>query len=79
MSLLGPEGRKQLKLASRVGAVGFELALAICVGYFGGRWLDEHWDTKPYLMYLGFICGLIAGFKGLYDLAKRVDIDKIEE
>src|SRR5688500_18438226 len=40
MSLIGPEGRKQLQVAARFASAGLELALAIVVGYFGGRFLD---------------------------------------
>ena len=53
MSLIGPEGRKQLKLAARFASVGFELVIAIVVGFFGGRWLDTTFETAPVLQYLG--------------------------
>ena len=52
MSLIGPEGRKQLKLAARFASAGFELAMAIVVGYLGGRWLDEAFETAPILQYI---------------------------
>jgi len=70
MSLIGPEGRKQLKLAARFASVGFELAMAIVVGFFGGRWLDGVFETKPVLGYLGLLLGIFAGFRSLFVLAK---------
>ena len=78
MPLLGPDGRKQLKLASRVSAVGLELVFATCLGYFGGRWLDERFGTAPWLGWIGLAVGILAGFKGLWDFASRTDLDRIE-
>ena len=70
MSLIGPEGRKQLKLAARFASAGIELAVSILVGYFGGRLLDRWFGTHPYLAYLGLILGIIAGFRNLFVLAR---------
>ena len=70
MSLIGPEGRKQLKLAARFASAGFELAMAIVVGYLGGRWLDEALETEPILQYLGLLLGIVAGFRSLFSLAR---------
>ena len=70
MSLIGPEGRKQLKLAGRFASAGFELSMAIVVGFFGGRWLDEKFATTPVLGYLGLLIGILAGFRNLFVLAR---------
>jgi ATP synthase protein I len=77
MPLLDPEGKKQLKVAARVGAVGLELILAIGFGYFGGVWLDGKLGTTPYLTIAGFVVGLIAGFKSLWNVAKRTKMDSL--
>ncbi|HEY8432953.1 MAG TPA: AtpZ/AtpI family protein [Sandaracinaceae bacterium] len=77
MSLLGPEGKKQLKIASRVSAVGLEMVLATCVGYFGGSWLDDRFDTAPVLSYIGLAAGLLAAFKALWTVARRIDMDSL--
>lgn len=78
MSLLGPDGRKQLKLASRVSAVGLELVFATCLGYFGGRWMDGYFETTPWLAYIGLTVGVLAGFKGLWHFGHRTNLDEIE-
>jgi ATP synthase protein I len=70
MSLIGPEGRRQLELAARFAAAGLELAIAIVVGYFGGRYLDAWLGSTPYLSYFGLILGIFAGFRNLFSLAK---------
>lgn len=77
MPLFGPEEKKQLKLASRVSAVGIEMVLAVVVGYFGGRWLDGQLGTDPYLTYTGFVIGLFASFKALWTIARRIDLDRL--
>ena len=71
MSLIGPEGRRQLQLAARFAGAGLELAIAIVVGYFGGRYLDRWLGTDPYLSYVGLLLGIVAGFRNLFSLAKR--------
>ena len=76
--LLGPEGRKQLKLASRVMGLGIEFGLGLTLGYFAGRWIDGELGTTPWLSYVGMFLGLGAGFKSLWMVAKRTDLDRIE-
>lgn len=71
MSFIGPEGRRQLQLAARFATAGFELAIAIVVGYFGGGLLDGWLGTGPYLAYAGLLLGIIAGFRNLFSLARK--------
>jgi len=70
MSLIGPEGRKQLQLAARFATAGLELSIAIVVGYFGGRFIDGWLGIAPYGAYAGLILGIIAGFRNLFLLAR---------
>lgn len=69
MSLLGPEGRKQLKVVGHVGIVGIELGLSILIGLLGGQWLDGKFDTAPVLMWVGFGIGLASGARSMYRAA----------
>jgi ATP synthase protein I len=77
MPLLDPEGRKQLKLASRVSAVGLEMVLAMGLGFLGGRWLDGRFGTSPYLTAIGFALGLFTGFYALYRVARNTNLDRM--
>lgn len=83
MSVLGREEetklaeKKQLKLATRMSAVGLEMVLGVLVGYFGGRWLDGQLGSGPYLTYTGFALGLVASFKSLWTIARRIDLDRL--
>lgn len=77
MPLIGPEGKEQMKLIGRFSAIGIEMVIAICIGFFGGRWLDAHFGTAPYLMYIGLVFGIAAGFRGLVRIARNTDLDKL--
>jgi F0F1-type ATP synthase assembly protein I len=70
MSFIGPEGRRQLKLAARFASVGFELATAVVVGHFGGRFLDGKFGTGPWIQVMGLLLGVFAGFWSLFKLAR---------
>ena len=77
MPLIGPEGREQLKLVGRFGAIGIEMVVAILIGWFGGGWLDGHFGTKPWLTYLGLFFGIAAGFRALVRIARNTKLDKL--
>ncbi|MDQ3033243.1 MAG: AtpZ/AtpI family protein [Myxococcota bacterium] len=75
--LLGPAERKQLRTAGRVGSIGIELVIATLVGYTAGVWLDGKLGTAPYLTLAGLVLGIAAGFKGLFDLTKKIKLDEL--
>ncbi len=75
MWVLKSADSEQLKIAGRVGAIGIELGLALCVGYFGGRWLDGQLGTTPWLAWVGAAIGLAAGGKSLYQLTRKTQAD----
>lgn len=73
MSIIG-SGRKgksnrDLRQVSLLAAVPAILLAAPLVGYFGGRWLDQKFQTDSLLMILGVIIGFAAA--GL-EIAKLV-------
>ncbi len=69
--MLGPEGRKQLRQASKIATVGIEMGLAVVLGLFGGRWIDGKLDTAPLFLFIGLFFGLATGFKRLWDVSKK--------
>jgi ATP synthase protein I len=71
MWLRGSVDKEQLQTVGRVGSIGIEMGLALCLGYFGGQWLDGRLGTAPYLTFLGARLGLVAGLKSLYQLTRR--------
>ncbi len=47
------------------GTIGLEIVLSIAFGFFGGRWLDEKFDTAPYGAGIGFFFGLAAAINSV--------------
>ena len=41
----------------------------MAIGVFGGRYLDEKFDTAPILFWVGFLIGLGAAIKAVVDVA----------
>ncbi len=72
MALMGPEGRKQFKQVGYLSAVGLEVAVSTVVGLFAGRWLDGKLGTDPFLMIVGLVLGVVAGFRSVYRSARKV-------
>ena len=69
--LHGSQGKKQLAALGGVGLVGIEMGISIAVGFLGGRWLDGKLGTEPWLAWIGFACGVLAGFRALFRVARR--------
>ena len=42
--------------------LGIQLALAVIIFFFLGRWLDERWGTAPWLTLAGLAVGVAGGF-----------------
>lgn len=49
--------------------LGTQLAATIVLMLFIGKWLDEYFDTYPYLM---IIFSFLGGFSGIYNVIKSV-------
>lgn len=50
--------------------VPFILAISPVLGWYIGSWLDEKFDSKPYLMYLFILLGFVAGFREVFRIIK---------
>ena len=71
---------KSSRLSPEVGqflTLGLQLAIAVVVFFFIGRWLDEKFDTAPLLTLigagLGITGGLVKFFKTALMLGKQAD------
>ena len=53
------------RIAGTTGAVGIEIAVAIFIGYLGGRFLDRKLGTDPWISYAGLLAGIGAAVKAL--------------
>ncbi len=52
--------------------MGLELGLSVIVGSFIGLYLDEKFGTDPWLLLLFVIFGIIAGYRSLYRVLKKM-------
>ena len=52
--------------ALRFIGVGWFIAISILLGVLGGLWLDNKFGTKPILVIVGLILGLVVAFYGVY-------------
>lgn len=71
MKLFDPKHRREMSRGQRLALVGTELSVSIFIGLFGGHWLDERLATRPWLTLVGLLLGLAAGFKSLFQVARR--------
>jgi F0F1-type ATP synthase assembly protein I len=60
MDKLGP--------AVRLIGAAFYIGLCIFLGVWGGLWLDNKFNTKPILLLVGLVIGLIVAFWGVYQM-----------
>jgi len=54
-------------------SVGIELAVAVLLGMFGGRWLDGRIGTTPWMMILGLCFGFTAGLRAIFRYVRAAD------
>jgi ATP synthase protein I len=54
-------------------SVGLELGICVAIGVFGGRWLDDRFDTAPWLLLICLGLGLAAGFRSVLRAVARED------
>ena len=67
---------KGFKLESKwiqFSAMGLELGLSVIVGLLIGNFLDGQFGTEPWLLLLFLIFGLIAGFRSVFRLLKKLN------
>lgn len=64
----------KFKMAQQIGVfvlIPFTLAIPPIVGWAIGKWLDEYFDTSPYLMYTCLFFGVLGGIRECYRIIKQ--------
>jgi F0F1-type ATP synthase assembly protein I len=68
----GPVRKADWYQWTEAGAIGMEMALAIAIGFFGGRWLERHvTHWSPWTMYLGLLAGIGAAVTAIVRTARK--------
>jgi len=60
------ESRQLFKDLAYYSSLGFSLPLAIVIGLFFGRKLDEWFNTAPWLMFIFLGLGIAAAFRNIF-------------
>ena len=60
-------------------SMGLELGLSVVVGFLIGSWIDEWLATDPWFLLIFGIAGIIAGYRSIFRLVKRVQADADSE
>lgn len=50
-----------LLLAGGLAAAGFEFGIAVVLFFLGGRWLDTHIGSSPWMSVVGALVGVATG------------------
>ena len=50
----------------RLVGVGWYIGSCIVLGVIGGLWLDNKFNTKPILVVVGLVLGVVVAFYGTY-------------
>lgn len=54
-----------------LASIGITLALAITIGYFGGKWIGGKLGNEDIGSYIGFVLGTAAGFIEMFRSVAR--------
>ena len=55
--------------------MGLEVGLSVVVGFLIGTWLDEWLETGPWFLLIFGIAGIIAGYRSMFRMVKRMQSD----
>ena len=59
--------------------MGLEIGLSVVVGFLIGTWLDEWLETAPWFLFIFGISGIIAGYRSMFRMVKRMHSDRETE
>ena len=70
--------RPLLDLMGDVGTIGTHMVASTFVGLAIGYYLDKWLDTKPIMLLIFLFVGIAAGFKNVYEQARRLQ-NRVDE
>jgi len=63
----------------RYAGVGIEFSASIAAGFFIGRAIDSHFQTKGIATWIGFFLGVLSGFLLLVRTARQLEKDSVDD
>jgi ATP synthase protein I len=64
---------RAMRKAGPLFGSGIQLAASVVLMYFLGRWADEAYNTKPWLMLVGIFFGIGAGLFNFIKIVNRLE------
>ena len=75
----GKEKRELLQTLGTLSTVGISVVVAIAIGVYVGRKLDEWLGTAPWFFFIFLFFGIVAGYRNIFIMtskeARRDDAD----
>lgn len=68
-----PEEKSLFRQLLKASTVGINLVISTFVGLAIGYFLDKLLGTKPYLLIIFLLLGIISGFRDLFRMASKGD------
>lgn len=72
ISNMDNETKKMFRTLGYVSTVGLAMAFSICIGALIGYYLDNKFGTSPWLFFIFFGFGIVAAFRNLYIMYKKI-------
>lgn len=66
------QGNEFIRAMSLLTQIGITIVACIGVGIFLGWFLDNLFDTSPWLLLVCTLLGIGAAFKSIFDFAKKI-------
>jgi ATP synthase protein I len=66
------EDRKTFRQLLRYSSIGLEMGLSVAIGLGIGFLLDHYFSTKPLFLLVFFFVGIVAAFRSLFLLTKKI-------
>lgn len=66
------ETRKLIRTLGYLSTVGLSMAFSIGIGALIGFYLDRKFETKPWLLLVFLGLGIVAAFRNLYLMYKKI-------
>lgn len=73
MGTVNSERRETVRVVTQYSAGALELGVSVAVGAGLGYWLDSMFDTAPWLTLFWLLCGVVAGFRSLLRVVRRLE------
>jgi len=75
--LMDKEYKRLFKTLGILSTIGLTMAFSIGIGAGIGYLIDKKFNTSPYGLLIFLALGVVAAFKNLYSMYKKIEREKI--